>query len=97
MDEVLQSYIDELLNLISNDERIGKLKKLKKNLLNDKELLKKIVIIQNSSSTTNIQKVELYQNDKYRQYQHLENEIYFLTLEMNKIINRLVDRKMCHK
>lgn len=97
MDEVLQSYMDQLLNIISDDERISELKKLKKNLLNDDELLRKINIVQNSSSITKFQKEELYKNDNYRQYQHLENEIYFLTLEMNKILNRLVDKKVCHK
>ena len=40
-------------------------------------------------------KQQLYQNEFYKRYQHLENEIYFLTLDMNRILNRLTDSKGC--
>lgn len=100
MDNLYQEKIDSLLAAIRSDSRILELNEIKKQLLNDTDLLNKIESInnnENSYSTDNLKlKQQLYQNPLYTRYQHLENEVYFLTLEMNKIINRLTDKKGCN-
>ena len=100
MDNSYQEKLDVLLDTIKNDSRILELKKIKKQLLSNSDLINKIKEINNSKnmydSNTLKLKQELYQDKLYTRYQHLENEIYFLTLEMNKIINRLTDKKGCN-
>lgn len=95
MDGVLQNKIDELLDILSKDSRMMELKILKNKLLEDKKLLADIEKWKENPYNKDL-KQQLYQNESYKQYQHLENEIYFLTLEMNRILNRLTDSKGCH-
>lgn len=95
MDEVLQNKIDKLLYTLSKDTRIMEIKTLKDKLLEDKTLLACIEEYKKNPYNKDL-KQQLYQNESYKRYQHLENEIYFLTLEMNRILNRLTDNKGCH-
>lgn len=94
MDEVLQNKIDELLYILSKDTRIMEIKTLKDRLLEDKILLSNIEEYKKNPYNKDL-KQQLYQNEFYKRYQHLENEIYFLTLDMNRILNRLTDSKGC--
>lgn len=95
MDEVLQNKIDELLYILSKDTRIVEIKTLKDKLLEDKTLLANIEEYKLNPHNKELKQL-LYQNESYKRYQHLENEIYFLTLEMNCILNRLTDSKGCN-
>ena len=96
-----QKQLDNLINLIKNDSRIIELKKLRVELFNDKTLLDKINKIQNTDNIYDSEiiklKKELFDNKLYSRYVSLENELYFLTLEINQILNRLTDRKGCSK
>lgn len=95
MDSVLQTKMNELLDLLSKDSRMIELKTLKNKLLEDKKMLADIEEWKENPYNKDL-KQRLYQNESYKRYQHLENEIYFLTLEMNRILNRLTDSKGCH-
>lgn len=96
-----QEQLDILLDLIKKDSRSIELQKLRKELLKDESLLNDINKVQSAdysydSSVVQLKK-ELFDNELYSRYIKLENEIHFLTLEMNQILNRLTDRKGCSK
>jgi len=101
MNNQYQEELNILINLIKNDSRIKELKKLRMELVNDSTLISKINQIQTTdnlydSSIIKLKK-ELFDNELYSRYVSLENEIYFLTLEINQILNRLTDRKGCSR
>ena len=94
MDLVLQEKIDEFINVLATDTRLIEIKRLKEELLNDQKLLNKIEKLHNNPYDQ-VLKQELFQNDNFKKYKELENEIYFLTLEMNQVLNKLTDGGRC--
>ena len=101
MNNQYQEELNILINLIKNDSRIKELKKLRMELVNDNTLISKINQIQTTDNLYDFSiiklKKELFDNELYSRYVSLENEIYFLTLEINQILNRLTDRKGCSR
>lgn len=94
MDIILEEKIEDLINTLKKDNRLNEIKKLKEILLSDQELINKIKLYQTNPYDQSL-KLELFNNQNYKKYKELENNIYFLTLEMNQILNKLVDRKGC--
>ena len=91
--------MEELLKLLDNDERVIKLKKLKNKLFLDQELLDKVSRLQHLdiySDEYKELKKELFLNQDYVEYQHLENEIHLLILEMNQRLKKLTNERKCH-
>lgn len=94
-----EEKMEELLKLLDNDERVIKLKKLKKKLFLDQELLAKVSRLQHLdiySDEYKELKKELFLNQDYVEYQHLENEIQLLILEMNQRLKKLTNERKCH-
>lgn len=94
-----EEKMEELLKLLDNDERVIKLKKLKKKLFLDQELLAKVSRLQHLdiySDEYKELKKELFLNKDYVEYQHLENEIHLLILEMNQRLKKLTNERKCH-
>lgn len=91
----IQEKLDDVIKEINKDSRIIELKKLKKKLLSNDDLMSLIKEIQKNPDLLYIKKKEIYSNLDYLKYQTLENEIYFLTLEINKRLNKLTDSKGC--
>ena len=94
-----EEKMEELLKLLDNDERVIKLKKLKKKLFLDLELLDKVSRLQRLdiySDEYKELKKELFLNQDYVEYQHLENEIQLLILEMNQRLKKLTNERKCH-
>ena len=94
-----EEKMEELLKLLDNDERVIKLKKLKKKLFLDLELLDKVSRLQRLdiySDQYKELKKELFLNQDYVEYQHLENEIQLLILEMNQRLKKLTNERKCH-
>lgn len=92
MREELEKKIEELENLIRTNPTYQERQKLKQKLEKDKKLIREIEKCnQMNQSTKEYQqeKRKLYENEDYRQYQKLENELYFLTLEINHHLTRL--------
>ena len=89
-----EEKIEELLKLLDNDERVIKLKKLKKKLFLDQELLDKVSRLQHLdiySDEYKELKKELFLNQDY-----VENEIQLLILEMNQRLKKLTNERKCH-
>ena len=94
-----EEKMEELLKLLDNDERVIKLKKLKKKLFLDQDLLDKVSRLQHLdiySDEYKELKKELFLNQDYVEYQHLENEIHLLILEMNQRLKKLTNERKRH-
>lgn len=90
---------DELMKAIDNSSLFKNLEQSKKRLLEEELLLSKInklKTISNKYSNEYITlKKEILEDPIYREYKALENEVYFLTLEINKRLNQLTKKKVC--
>ena len=75
------------------------MKELKERIYNDKILEKKLKEFRELENKYSKEYVELKRdildNSLVREYQQLENELYFTVLEINKRLNSLIDRKKC--
>lgn len=95
----INNKIDELINILNNDSRIKRLRKLKVELDNDKSLISKIESLksldQYSTEYKDI-KLDLFKNPKFVEYKELENEINILILEINQNLKTLTDERSCH-
>ena len=99
MNEEIIKKIDEITKIISNDKELLELKKLKEDLINDKELLNKInelKQIDNYSEDYIKRKKEILSNEKYQRYVNLENKLYFEIKEINNKLNSLTEKRGCH-
>lgn len=83
--------INELLDLLDKNEDIIKIKKIKKELQEDKNLIKKIQEYQ-LTKDINLKK-ELYQNSTYQEYLQAETNINYLILAIKKAWQIFSNRK----
>ena len=90
--------LDEITNIVKNDKELNELKDLKKDILNDKELLNKIEKLKSideyNSKYVDLKK-EILSNDKYKRYIELENKLYFEVKEINNKLNSLTEKSGC--
>jgi len=100
MNELLFEKLDELCNVIDNNDKVQELVKLKKQIYEDNTLKEKIEKYKNNSNQydTNLiaLKSEIINNPLVKRYREIENELYFLVLEINRKLNSLVDKKGCN-
>ena len=100
MSEDIKLKLDELIYSIENDLKVLKLKKLKKEIYEDEclksdlERFNQIKDLEYSSEYISL-KSKIIENPKVSEYRNLENELYFIVLQMNKQLNELVERKGC--
>lgn len=99
MQEELNVKLTELETLIKNSSTYKETKALKEKLLTNTDLLNEINTLKNDkniySNSYKNKKVKLYENEDYKHYQQLENELYLLTLEINKKLNTLTKKGSC--
>ncbi len=94
--------MDKLSLFIENlnkEQEVKKLISLKEDLLNDEKFLTMITICQNNPGDT-LTKKKVLTNDKYKEYKELENNLYFLSLKINRLIkdfSREDSKYACHK
>ena len=90
--------LDEITNIVKNDKELNELKDLKKDILNDKELLNKIEKLKSideyNSKYVDLKK-EILSNDKYKRYIELENKLYFEVKDINNKLNSLTEKSGC--
>lgn len=88
----LNMKVFNFLDKLKNDSLIKEYKVQKKKVLENKELLKLIDKIHNldiySQEYKDI-KHKLFQNNDYKRYLELENEIFYLILEINQELKTL--------
>ena len=99
MEEKIQKKTEEIVALLEKNPRMIELKALKEKLLTDKpfkELLEKYQLAEykNSKEAQDLKK-KIFENKDYVRYQQLENELYFLTLDINRHFKTLIDNKDC--
>lgn len=95
MNELLYKKLDELLNTIDNNKEIIRMKKLKEEIYKDKNLKIKLdeykKECENPYSSKYVElKKELLDNELIKEYRTLENELYFIVLEINKKLNKVI-------
>lgn len=99
MTEEINSKLNDLIDSIDNNLKTIKMKELKERIYNDKILEKKLKEFRELENKYSKEYVELKRdildNSLVREYQQLENELYFTVLEINKRLNSLIDRKKC--
>jgi cell fate (sporulation/competence/biofilm development) regulator YlbF (YheA/YmcA/DUF963 family) len=99
MNELLFEKLDELRNVIDNHDQVKELLELKKQIYQDdtlKEQLEKYRNSPNKYDTSFINlKSDIINNPLIKRYRELENELYFMILEINGKLNSLVDKKGC--
>ena len=91
--------LDEITNIINNDKEIKEYNKLKKELLNNQELLNKIESLKKidkyNQEYLKIKK-EILENVKYKRYIELENKLYFDIKDINIKLNSLKEKSECN-
>lgn len=98
MDSELVIKIDELLNELDNTDLIKDTLKLKKNVLENKELLKLIEELKEKKDyISNNEYIEMNQklflNEDYKNFKKNESSINMLILSINSKLKRLLDER----
>lgn len=100
MQEKLNIKLTELEHIIKNSSTYKETKDLREKLLKKVDLLNEINNLKNNeniySNSYKDKKKKLYEDEDYKRYQQLENELYLLTLEINKKLNTLTKKGSCN-
>ena len=99
MDIDIINKLDEIISIIDNSKDIKRLLELKNKILSDNNLKDKLDRIKKLDIYTNEYKIlknELLSNKDIKEYKFLENELYLLTLSINKKLNELTNKRLCH-
>ncbi len=99
MDIDIINKLDEIISIIDNSKDIKRLLELKNKILSDNNLKDKLDRIKKLDMYTNEYKIlknELLSNKDIKEYKSLENELYLLTLSINKKLNELTNKRLCH-
>ena len=99
MNELLFKKLDELCRVMDNDDQVKELLEIKKQIYQDDNLKEQLEKYKNSSNKYDASLVTLksniINNPLIKRYRELENELYFMILEINKKLNSIVDKKGC--
>ena len=93
--EELMNKVDNLIVELDNTDLIKKIKESTEEIKNEKALLEDIRKYQ-ATSDESIKK-RIIQNNKYRDYKHLETECNLLIMSINQKLKEIEPRKMCSK
>lgn len=101
MKEEINQKLNELEELIQKEPIYQEVKRLKTKLLEDTSIMSDIEEIKKEEDIYSTKYLELkkrlYEHEDYQKYQELENSLYYLTLEINQILNQLTGKKACKK
>ena len=99
MNEILLCKLDELYKELNDCSLIKEMIELKNNIYKDsslKDLLGKYRSYSNKYDPDFIKiKTEITNNPLIKRYRELENELYFITLEINQKLNDFIGKKRC--
>ena len=100
MDNNVSNKLFELVDSIKQNEKILRMKQLK-SLIEKDEVLKKDLdrfhkIVDNPYDTEYVElKRKILDNSLVKEYKNLENELYFIVLDLNNKLNKLIDKRKC--
>ena len=100
MDINLIKKLDEVINIFENSYTIKRLEDLKKQIYQEQDIRIKINRFNQIKDNIYSQELvtirqELLENKLIKEYKQLENELFLLTLNINKKLNSLIDKKGC--
>lgn len=100
LQEKVNIKLDEIIELFNSSQEIKRLEELKNKIKEDKEIeesRKSLLEIENQYSKEYIEKrVRFFSSPLVEEYKSLENELMFLTMEINqKLGNLLPEKKGC--
>ena len=90
--------LNEITNIIKNDKELIEYKNLKKEILEDKELLDKIKILKELDKYDNNYldlKKKILSNKKYKRFVEIENKLFFDIKDINIKLNSLIEKSGC--
>ena len=99
MNEEIINKLDEITNIIDNDKDIIEYKLLRKEILEDKDLLDKINKLKeiNSYNKEYVDlKNEILSNERYKKYIYLEKELFYIIKDINIKLNSLTEKRSCN-
>ena len=99
MNEEIINKLDEITNIIENDKDIIEYKNLRKEILNDKDLLDKISKLKEIDSYNKDYldlKKSILSNDRYKKYVSLEKELFYIIKDINIKLNSLIEKRGCN-
>lgn len=94
MNDDILLQLDKVINTLDQSRLIKELIDTKNKIYSDKILKLKIDSYHQNPYQESLKK-EIYQNDSFMEYKHLENEVYFLILEINQKLKQLIEEKSC--
>ena len=99
MNEEIINKLDEITNIIENDKDIIEYKNLRKEILNDKDLLDKISKLKEIDSYNKDYlelKKSILSNERYKKYVSLEKELFYIIKDINIKLNSLIEKRGCN-
>ena len=102
----MDSYVINIINELNNSEIINKLKEIKKEIKNDKNVMELINKFNLSKEAYELygydkdfiqNKINLMQNELIKRYLEIQNEINLLSIYINKKIEEITKNTTCNK
>lgn len=96
-DIILKTY--ELIDALDDSDLIANLTKYKELVVKDRNLMILLDRGNNSSDVEEIRKIkqELYSNDNYKNYMQYYNELFYIIVNYNMRINKILGARSCFK
>ncbi len=98
MSDLIIDKLDEITDLIENDKKLIELKELENIINNNKELLRKIESLKKidkyDSNYVELKK-EILSNKDYKRYIELGYDLMIFIKQINKELNKLVEKSGC--
>ena len=96
-DIILETY--ELIDALDDSDLIANLTKYKELVVKDRNLMILLDRGNNSSDVEEIRKIkqELYSNDNYKNYMQYYNELFYMVMNYNMLINKILGTRSCFK
>lgn len=93
MDEI-NNKIEELIDALNDSDIVKDLLLYKDIILKDKCLLDNINKYQQNNDLE-LKKI-IYENNNYKKYINCYNNLFYIVMDINKRINKLIDNRMCN-
>ena len=99
MNEEIINKLDEITSIIESDKEIKEYKELKKELLNNQELLDKINRLKQMDKYDNNYlelKKEILSNKIFERFTHLEKELFYDIKDISNKLQTLTEKRGCN-
>ena len=95
----LINKVYEIIDLLKESKEIEEFLKLKETIKQDTVILPLLKYIKENENIYTNEYIELKRqlltNEKVKKYKKIENDLYFLSLDMNRRLNKINSKKSC--